>query len=571
MSDYVLVIHGTWNSPTEGQLKWFQLDPNDPENFCYRLNQQLASGPLQDSVWRPCSGTEITFQWSGDNTHEAREEGARELCTLLRKMRSADPEARLHLIAHSHGGNVALRAVERYFAQLEAEARQIVDGALTNLVRDKAPAVAIDEALKEVCGDELSKSPDLHNLTHGLILPILQDRTHAYGASYRGFYAAWSRSPESHRLGRLVFMGTPFYYKRWLPGSRLTRHVTLFINLLLLVVGIGAVFYVMVLFVGGVLSLLRQVDFVGFDPLAWPVWLLVNLGVVAPLAAIGSLMTDEEYRNVNMYYTTAPHLPKWTLGGKVQQTTPLKALVLSAGLLDEALALLSIEPLVYGFLSPVLKNRLAPPFFPSAPPIQSGINLTLLTLIKRIIQRVVQYVSAPVTAAFSRSLRWWTQPRLTELLLESASSAGFGLHVQEFSNAVVTLQKELHIPGVFEAGEVVDVTRPFAEARLRKPSPATPARLDFLWDQSALGERLQESFTWRKVQPYLRELRVRMVRQDDEFELEIRRLCAIIDVRVREFGGMVELFHSWYYADNKIIQAIAQFLEKEIRPPPIIQ
>jgi hypothetical protein len=149
MTDYVLVIHGTWNTPDGGQLKWFQLDPENPENFCYRLNQALASGPLRDAVWRQCPGTEVVFKWSGDNTHEAREEAAEKLCSLLLDMRQSDPEARIHLIAHSHGGNVVLKAIEFYFDVLEQQALEIV--ALTEKkARKTAHTVAIKEALIEV-------------------------------------------------------------------------------------------------------------------------------------------------------------------------------------------------------------------------------------------------------------------------------------------------------------------------------------------------------------------------------------------------------------------------------------
>ena len=55
LSHYVFVIHGTWNRSEEGTIKWYQLDTNDPNNFCHRLQQALSSGPLQDSVWRQCS------------------------------------------------------------------------------------------------------------------------------------------------------------------------------------------------------------------------------------------------------------------------------------------------------------------------------------------------------------------------------------------------------------------------------------------------------------------------------------------------------------------------------------
>lgn len=364
-------------------------------------------------------------------------------------------------------------------------------------------------------------------------------------------------------------MGTPFYYRRWLPNSRLSRGWTFFINLLLSVIVMGVFWYGLILGWAGVLALLSWVDFVGFNPWGWPVWLLVALGIGSALGAIGE-MADQEYSDVNMYHKiTSSHQMEWTLDDKVQKAPPLKTLVLSAGLLDEALMGLSIEPLVYGFLSPVLKERLTPDFFPSAPPIRSGEKDTMLTGTKRLLWSVINYVLAPVTAVLLRALRWWMQPRLTELMLDSASSAGFGLPIHEFSNAVVIPLKELKVPDVFETGDVVDVTQLFAMARLTLPPPATPAGFDFLWDQSALEEWLEKSFTWPKVKPYLSDLKARTGRNDDPFELEVKRLCAIIDVRVREFGGMVELFHSKYYADEQVITAIAQFLEKGVRPESI--
>lgn len=53
------------------------------------------------------------FEWSGRNSHEARLAGGSELAQGLRLLRKDHPSASLHVIAHSHGGNVvgyALRA-----------------------------------------------------------------------------------------------------------------------------------------------------------------------------------------------------------------------------------------------------------------------------------------------------------------------------------------------------------------------------------------------------------------------------------------------------------------------------
>jgi hypothetical protein len=76
------------------------------------------------------------------------------------------------------------------------------------------------------------------------------------------------------------------------------------------------------------------------------------------------------------------------------------------------------------------------------------------------------------------------------------------------------------------------------------------------------------------VKPYLKELRAQKGHGNDRselelFELEIKRLCTMIDVRIREFAGMVEFYHSEYYADERVVQAIAKFLETGVRPSTI--
>ncbi len=195
-------------------------------------------------MWRQFDKTKVEFQWSGGNTHEARLEGAQLLCSRLLDIRRSDPEAEIHLVAHSHGGNVVLRAIELYFEELEREAKRIFD-----LIAMRPDAVAIDEALKEICGSgtALANLNKFRSLASGIILPILGDlknkfplrillaassRSNPYlrqsmiraNASVqrlrRAFSEAWSRSPQSHLLGRLVFMGTPFLLQALVAGLK---------------------------------------------------------------------------------------------------------------------------------------------------------------------------------------------------------------------------------------------------------------------------------------------------------------------------------------------------------------
>jgi hypothetical protein len=57
------------------------------------------------------------FDWSGLNSHRARDDAAKELATHIQQLHHANPGSECYLICHSHGGNVALRAV----AQLDTE------------------------------------------------------------------------------------------------------------------------------------------------------------------------------------------------------------------------------------------------------------------------------------------------------------------------------------------------------------------------------------------------------------------------------------------------------------------
>lgn len=54
------------------------------------------------------------IEWSGDNTVEARLEATAALEARLSRIFSRDPGRRVILIGHSHGGNVALKAAERF-------------------------------------------------------------------------------------------------------------------------------------------------------------------------------------------------------------------------------------------------------------------------------------------------------------------------------------------------------------------------------------------------------------------------------------------------------------------------
>lgn len=105
-ADYlVTLVHGTW-ADTRG---W------------------VAPGSLLRSELEQRLGTVVfrEFSWNSRNTHAARAEAGVRLARFIRAGHAQCPGARHFIIAHSHGGNVAL------YAMRDEAARQAVAGIVT--------------------------------------------------------------------------------------------------------------------------------------------------------------------------------------------------------------------------------------------------------------------------------------------------------------------------------------------------------------------------------------------------------------------------------------------------------
>jgi pimeloyl-ACP methyl ester carboxylesterase len=88
----VVAVHGTWASGAP----WAQAN-----SF---LHTSLTSAFDQRLHW-------LNFDWSGTNSHRARHAAASELRAKLEQIATNYPKARIFVIAHSHGGNIALMAL----------------------------------------------------------------------------------------------------------------------------------------------------------------------------------------------------------------------------------------------------------------------------------------------------------------------------------------------------------------------------------------------------------------------------------------------------------------------------
>lgn len=70
------------------------------------LRREIAAAVCEHE----CDVTFDVFEWSGRNTHRARVRAGHELAAHITRLREAMPRCRHFIVAHSHGGNVALLA-----------------------------------------------------------------------------------------------------------------------------------------------------------------------------------------------------------------------------------------------------------------------------------------------------------------------------------------------------------------------------------------------------------------------------------------------------------------------------
>jgi hypothetical protein len=92
-------VEGSWQIGD----RWYQTD----SLFSRRISDRLVTRSGADLTRE---GGVLRFRWTGVNSELRRNDAAEELAGELRKL--AERGRRLHIIAHSHGGNVVRRAVD---------------------------------------------------------------------------------------------------------------------------------------------------------------------------------------------------------------------------------------------------------------------------------------------------------------------------------------------------------------------------------------------------------------------------------------------------------------------------
>jgi hypothetical protein len=98
---FLTPFYGKWPSRSFPKSLWFA----DGSEFRNRLTAALSKRGLSARI--------SPFLWSGANSVRERDKAARELVEHVRAKQSDYPSSTQVVIAHSHGGNVALRALDQ--------------------------------------------------------------------------------------------------------------------------------------------------------------------------------------------------------------------------------------------------------------------------------------------------------------------------------------------------------------------------------------------------------------------------------------------------------------------------
>lgn len=556
---------------------WYQLDPADPANFCRRLKEQLGVAGVTD-VALPGHDDAVTFAWSGDNDDAARRSAAESLAGRLQQIVRDHANARVHVIGHSHGGNVALKGIELRLRQAAVEAKALLRRALAGPADDIAASIerSIERSLPGANEGLRARARTMLTDAAAELRPHLERdfiiRLWPRAAPARLYFLLTTSGPVRDSANRFVSswvaaqvpasvtcLGTPFYHKVW-QGRRTVRFLRRLPGSIVAIVLLTApTLYAVVMFYSALLALLPAVTMLSWNPLAWPLW-LQGLIVLLIVVSIGVAGSEADTRDTNLYFEEEGMA--WS---PVHARIP--ALVISAGRLDEALLALSSEPFAFAFLIPQLRAMLSRgPRLPDPAgrvSTLSTIGTVPLQLLLRGIARIGYALVAPLWIPFRR---WVLIPLMTEVLLRTVNASAFGVRSDELSAARIQVRSRINVPPWFDETyhEVTDVllrTPPVAAPAAR--TSAAAARFDFLNDDARLVQKKEASVFWKRLQEALPELRARYGSADGPaLEHELALNVIALEERIKQIAGSVDLNHSWYYSNDEVIEMIATFVAR---------
>ncbi|CAI7905354.1 unnamed protein product [Closterium sp. NIES-53] len=280
---------------------------------------------------------------------------------LIDQIAQNDPAARIHLVAHSHGGNVMLKTIELYMAKLGRRQKD-----------EWHPAVATRFWTSHKRSYELIKKWRRIDMSNSWwrFFPFLVvyrgfngQKTAGVKESYPWAYQQWldsllrlpavrqrrflafrhATSPITNALGALVFLGTPFYIKKWQSNGLLWFALSLLFSVALMYVFIIAytsfIQFIVLLIAGRLQDFYTQSG--PHFLIATSVMLLVLIKQI--MDAVGNTV----FYSGNLYHNPA-----------FDWSPAMSALVIHAGKLDEASLALSMEPITRAYVFPHLTKLL---------------------------------------------------------------------------------------------------------------------------------------------------------------------------------------------------------------------
>jgi hypothetical protein len=547
---FVILIHGTWGQDAGG---WYQTSAST-ETFATRLAERLVGTPLEGALSRV-----TMFEWSGANTHEARMKAARDLALLLIRIRWQFPTDRLrfYFVAHSHGGNVLLAALPWYLTMLPLSTLNHLG--FPKVVRDDQTTEQFFAAVGRLYA--LKHDSELHRQ----MMPWYRDVDQARwrymtgrltpGERYKlnlkmlGLaealqrFSAW---PDEHGIASMVFLGTPFYYKRWRSDWR-HRMLNRTWNAVgeALVAGVAA--YALLLATGGLLALSPAISWMGFSPFAWPLLGKSMAGLSIAWGALAGWQRVSGSANTNVYFdeTLFSRIPPLA---DFKDRTIFDALVISSGYLDEAFSGLSSLPLIGTLATRLVDSMLKPKAWAFVPlPWEIGtIRMTVGGRVRRLIRMLgrrlsagVKFLAYPLRLAIYTLL---TRPLVLKQATRLALPLSYGLPSEEFLAGSIEVRRELSVPQIKSRNLDVakDLLTVHANPKIDKE------RFEFLWDERILTERFATSTAAAQFHR--------------EPTAEVKRHALAIEERLREFFGVAGLRHSLYYENDAVLEAVAAYL-----------
>jgi hypothetical protein len=372
---------------------------------------------------------------------------------------------------------------------------------------------------------------------------------------------------EVNRLGRIIFLGTPFYEKSYGPKvSRAASRLWWLIDIpLITILGAAVYCFIIILYWAILWFFFQWLSFpkVQPNPLHWYLWAQVVIGLACFVGAMGAAQLWSPTAK-NMYFE-GKQIKELQKKGETFAYSPIQALVVSAGMLDEVFMAMSSEPLLYGILSPAIGDWLGA--FPRlrirkfSERVQN-LSQRAVLMAWALVGQVFLYLPRLALYFCRRSLLRKVDDRLLGLL----TSTGFGVPMLEFDRARIrVLSAPLSVPCL--EPHFWSVSKDAAAFRFvsvdRARAEPSKARYAFLWDKDALASRIKESPLWKRVEPRLKDIETRYADVGESREDVKERLALVsltLEERLKEAVGAVDLAHSSYYSSPRMLEAISDFI-----------